>query len=74
MTLYRGYDAAGLEAQYNARASIPDHPLIFARWAARSAEVRKRAFARLDVPYGDGPMEKMDIFLPPRRPAPRPCR
>ena len=70
MTLYRGYDAAGLEAQYNARASIPDHPLIFARWAARSAEVRKRAFARLDVPYGDGPMEKMDIFLPPRLAAP----
>jgi arylformamidase len=70
MTLYRDYDAAGLEAQYNARASIPDHPLIFARWASRSAEVRKRAFARLDVPYGDGPMEKMDIFHPQRVAAP----
>jgi arylformamidase len=70
MTLYRNYDAAGLEAQYNARASIPDHPLIFARWASRSAEVRKRAFARLDVPYGDGPMEKMDIFHPQRVAAP----
>ncbi len=70
MTLYRGYDAGQLEAQYNARASIPDHPLIFARWAARSAEVRKRAFARLDVAYGDGPMEKMDIFHPQRLAAP----
>lgn len=70
MTLYRGYDAAGLEAQYNARASIPDHPLIFARWAARSADARKRAFARLDVAYGDGPMEKMDIFHPQRVAAP----
>ncbi|MCC7016477.1 MAG: alpha/beta hydrolase [Rhodospirillales bacterium] len=70
MSLYRGYDAAGLEAQYNARASIPDHPLIFARWAAQSAEARKRAFARLDIPYGGGPMEKMDIFHPQRVAAP----
>ena len=70
MTLYRDYDAAGLEAQYNARASIPDHPLIFARWAAKSAEVRKRAFVRLDVAYGEGPMEKMDLFHPQRLAAP----
>jgi arylformamidase len=70
MTLYRGYDAAGLEAQYNARAAIPDHPLIFARWAAASAEARKRAFARLDIPYGDGPMEKLDLFHPQRVAAP----
>jgi arylformamidase len=70
MTLYRSYDAAGLEAQYNARAAIPDHPLIFARWASRSAEIRQRAFARLDVSYGEGPMEKMDIFHPQRVAAP----
>lgn len=70
MTLYRDYDARQLETQYNARASIPDHPLIFARWASRSAEVRKRAFARLDVAYGDGPMETMDIFHPQRVAAP----
>ncbi|OHC83586.1 MAG: hypothetical protein A3G73_10630 [Rhodospirillales bacterium RIFCSPLOWO2_12_FULL_67_15] len=70
MTLYRGYDAHQLEAEYNARASIPDHPLIFARWAAQSAAARKRAFARLDVAYGDGPMEKMDLFHPPRVAAP----
>lgn len=63
---YRHYTADELELQYNARLSIPDHPLIFARWAASSAEVRKHAFMRLDVPYGDGPNEKMDIFLPPR--------
>ena len=70
MTLYRGYGAEQLEAQYNARASIPDHPLIFARWAARGAEARARAFARLDVPYGEGPMETMDLFLPRRVAAP----
>jgi arylformamidase len=70
MTLYRGYDAAGLEAQYNARATIPDHPLIFARWASRSAAVRQRAFARLDVAYGEGAMERMDIFHPQRVAAP----
>lgn len=67
---YRHYTADELELQYNARLSIPDHPLIFARWASASADVRARAFARLDVPYGDGPNEKMDIFLPPRVGAP----
>lgn len=74
MSVYRGYDAAGLEKQYNARASIPDHPEIFARWARDSAAARARLKPRLDVPYDDGPMEKLDIFAPdagrPGRPAP----
>ena len=70
MTVYRTYTADQLELQYNARLSIPDHPLMFARWAAASAQARKSAFARLDVPYGDGPNETMDIFLPPRVAAP----
>lgn len=70
MTVYRDYTAEQIEAEYNARAAIPDHPLIFARWAAQGAAARKRAFARLDVAYGDGPMEKMDIFNPQRLAAP----
>lgn len=64
MTLYRGYDAAGLEAQYNARASIPDHPQIFARWKEKSAAARQAHAkrARLDVRYGKGAMETLDLF------------
>jgi arylformamidase len=72
MTLYRGYDATGIEAQYNARASIPDHPRIFARWKERSAAARKARAgrARLDIAYGPGPLHTLDIFLADTRNAP----
>ena len=38
-----------LEREYNLRAAFPDHPFWFARWAAESEVVRKRADARLDL-------------------------
>jgi len=72
MTLYRGYDAAGLEAQYNARASIPEHPQIFARWKEKSAAARQAHTkrARLDVRYGKGAMETLDLFFAAQANAP----
>ncbi len=54
--------AAWLDAQYNNRARIPEHPQIFAGWAERSAAARGRLSARLDLPYGDGPNETLDVF------------
>lgn len=61
-------DADWLDQQYNNRARIPDHAAIFARWAEASALARTQAGTRLDVPYGDGPAETLDIF-PPTAPA-----
>ena len=55
-------DPAWLDLQYNNRARIPEHPQIFDRWARRSAEVRERLSRRLDIRYGDGPNETLDIF------------
>jgi arylformamidase len=59
-----------LDAQYNNRARIPDHPQIFARWTNASALARQQAPCQLDVPYGDGAGETLDVFLPERANAP----
>jgi arylformamidase len=59
-----------LDAQYNNRARIPDHPQIFARWANASALARQQAPCQLDVPYGDGAGETLDVFLPEQANAP----
>jgi arylformamidase len=55
-------DPAWLDVQYNNRARIPAHPQIFERWREASADVRERAAARLDLAYGDGPNETLDVF------------
>ncbi len=65
-------DATWLEAQYNNRALVPDHPAILARWAADSARVRQAGRCVLDVPYGESAQEKLDIFLPTATTAPAP--
>ena len=51
-----------VEREYNLRAAFPDHPQWFARWAADSAAARGRLDARLDVRYGTGPKQTMDLF------------
>jgi arylformamidase len=51
-----------VEREYNLRAAFPDHPQWFARWAVDSAAARTRLEAELDVRYGDGPKQTMDLF------------
>jgi arylformamidase len=60
--IYRDYDQAGLDAQYNLRAAVADHPAYFARWAETSRTVRERHSGRLDLAYGPGPKETLDFF------------
>ena len=55
-------DPTWLDQQYNNRARIPEHPQIFERWQRASAAARDGLAAELDVPYGDGPAETLDIF------------
>ena len=60
-------NAAWLDAQYNNRARIPEHAQIFERWAARR-RWRARSPARaLDLRYGDGPDETLDVCSRDRR-------
>ena len=51
-----------LDSQYNNRALVPDHASYFARWASRSAAARQSQACTVDLAYGDGPMETLDIF------------
>ena len=62
-------DDSWFEAQYNARAAVPEFPDIFARGEAASRRARLDMPCYLDVAYGDGALETLDIF-----PAPGPSR
>ncbi len=60
--VWRGYDRAGLDAQYNNRKRFPDYKARFAAWQGWSAETRARAGARLDLAFGPAPSETLDLF------------
>ncbi|WMD18747.1 alpha/beta hydrolase [Achromobacter seleniivolatilans] len=62
VTLYRNYDRAGLDVQYNARATVPDILPILKKYADDSATARQSLDCALDVPFGDHPDELLDIF------------
>lgn len=55
-------DPAFFEREYNARAAIPEHPQIFARWAEQGAITRRLRACLIDLPYGDSPAERLDYF------------
>jgi arylformamidase len=50
-----------LEAEYNNRAAVPDHPAVLARWKAE-AEAARAAHPPLALPYGPGEREVIDLF------------
>jgi len=56
-----------VERGYNLRAAVPEHPQWFARYAEASAAARLRFAPRLDLRYGPGPKETLDLFAPPGR-------
>lgn len=61
--LFRGMDRAALDAAYNNGAAVRERDAIMADWAARSARLRQAHGAHLDLAYGDGAREKIDLFL-----------
>jgi arylformamidase len=50
-----------LEAQYNNRALVPDHPAVMQRWR-ETAGAARAAHPPLEIAYGPGPREVMDLF------------
>jgi len=56
------YSVEFCEREYNARASIPEHPQIFARWAERAAATRRLRACLLDLQYGESTGERLDLF------------
>lgn len=61
-TVFRQYDQAGLDAQYNNRARFPDFTEHFDRWTQWSEATRQNLPSQLDIAYGDSAFEKLDIF------------
>jgi arylformamidase len=61
-TVFRGYDRAALDAQYNNRAKVPGIDAHLARWNALGAHARETLAPRLDVRYGDGARQAVNVF------------
>jgi len=53
-----------LEAEYNNRARVPDHPAHIAGWQRDAAAYRATARSELDVAYGPGERHRLDLFHP----------
>lgn len=51
-----------VESEYNARLAVPEHQQFFDRWKKDSAFARNTLSARLDLAYGDEPLQGLDIF------------
>ena len=62
MAIYREFDRAGLDAQYNIRARVPDTEDHIRRWFAKSERARTTLRCNLDIAYGPAPAERLDVF------------
>lgn len=58
------HDPQWLDLMYNNRARVPDHGRYFERWARDSAAFRTRQPDGLDLAYGAGAGETLDVFRP----------
>jgi arylformamidase len=52
-----------LEAEYNNRARVPEHPAIFDLWREEALVYRERN-APTALPYGPSPRQALDLFTP----------
>jgi arylformamidase len=53
-----------VERGYNNRAAVPDHQVWLDQYPERSAATRAKYRHVLDLRYGAGPKETLDLFLP----------
>lgn len=63
-------DPDWLDRQYNNRARIPGHAALFERWHEASVLARRTLPVQLDLSYGEGPDEVLDVFPAPHPGAP----
>src|SRR3984893_6799848 len=62
--LFRGMDRAALDVAYNntAAVGVPKRDQYVSGWSARSDALRKTRDAKIDLRYGDGPRQRLDVF------------
>ncbi len=62
MPVYKEYNQLTLDNQYNNRLNAPDHEMHLQRWELLSREAEKKYPVVKNIPYGELPDEKLDIF------------
>lgn len=62
--VFGAYDQAQLDHQYNNSARTPDVATYLARYPQASARVRAELGGTLDIAYGPGPRDTLDLFRP----------
>lgn len=62
MSLYKQYDQASLDAQYNTRLQVPEYAYHLTRWESLSRQTEQRLTGVKDSSYGELPGEKLDIY------------
>ena len=62
MNVYKHYNQEQLNDQYNTRLHVPDYANYFDRWERISRLTTELNTYLKDIPYGDHPEERLDIF------------
>jgi arylformamidase len=68
--IWRGMTRAELDAAYNNSAAVANSAEKIVEWRDRSAQLRSRQTALLDLPYGARPRNRIDVFACGREEAP----
>src|SRR4030095_6684674 len=62
MFIYKQYDQASLDRQYNNRLQVPDYITYLERWESLSRQTEKEFPVIKDIAYGELSREKLDIY------------
>jgi arylformamidase len=62
MNVYKHYNQEQLNDQYNTRLQVPDFATYFDRWERLSRQTAEHNTILKDIPFGDHPEERLDIF------------
>ncbi len=63
ITFHQSLSKDEIEKQYNLRAGRPDYEVtVLPDWIARSEQARGQLNGHLDIRYGDGEKQKLDVF------------
>ncbi|MFI5131236.1 MAG: alpha/beta hydrolase [Chitinophagales bacterium] len=66
MLVYKQYDQAALDRQYNNRLQVPDFARHLDRWESLSRQTEKEFSSIRDISYGKLLREKLDIYPSPQ--------
>lgn len=60
--LWRGYDQAALDRQYNSRGTVADVGIYLREYAARTRDAKASLACHENLCYGAGPEDRLDLY------------